>query len=64
MALTIFDNKFMGNLKWLGIKTASYIPITSFYFIDDKLVLGTSTLTSKSFGMTKNSGHVKCGLSG
>ncbi len=37
MAITIFDNKFMKKLEWLGIKTLSNIPITSYYFIDDKI---------------------------
>ena len=62
IALTIFDNKFMENLKWLDIKTTSDIPITIFFLIDEKLVLGTNTFTGKTFGMIENSGHVKCGL--
>ena len=36
MAVTIFDNKFMEDLEWFDIKTTSSIPITSYYFIDDK----------------------------
>ena len=63
MAFIIFDNKLMGNLEWLDIKTISDIPITSF-FLTIKLVLGTSTLTGKTFGMTENYGHVKCVFSG
>ena len=52
MAITIFDNQFMENLKKLNIKTTSSIPITSYYLIDDKLVLDTSTLKDKTFGIT------------
>ena len=37
MAVTIFDNKFMENLKWLDLKTTSDIAITIFYLIDDKI---------------------------
>ncbi len=64
MAVTIFMNKFMDNLEWSYIKTTSDIAITSFYLIDDKLVLGTSTLKDKIFGITKKTGPIKCGLSG
>ena len=65
MAVTIFDNKFRDNLQWLDIKTSSaYHYITSYYLIDDKLVIGMSnTLKSKTFGITENSGRVKYGLS-
>jgi len=52
----------MENLEWLDIKTTSSIPKTSYYLIDEKLVIGTSTLKNKTFGITKISGHVKCGL--
>ena len=45
------------------IKTTSDIPITSFFFLTINLVIGTSTLKDKTFGITENSGHVKCGLS-
>ncbi len=64
MVVTIFDNTFSENLECLDIKTTFGIRITSYYSIDDKLVLGTSTLKDKTFGITWNSGHVKCGLSG
>jgi hypothetical protein len=36
-AATIFDDKFMEDFEWLGIKVASGIPITSYYLIDDKI---------------------------
>ena len=36
ITVTIVDNKFMENLEWLDIKTASHIPITSYYSIDGK----------------------------
>jgi len=55
MAVTIFDNKFIENLEWLHVKTTSGIPIASYYLIDDKLVIGMSTLKNKSFGITENS---------
>ena len=63
MVVTIFDNKFIENLEWLDIKTTFGISITSYYLIDDKLVIGTSTLRDKTFGVKKKSGHVKCELS-
>ena len=56
--------KFMDNLEWSYLKTTFDIAITSFYLIDDKFVLGTSTLKDKIFGIMLNSGPVKCGLSG
>ena len=55
---------FMEILEWLDIKAISSIPITSYYLIDDKLVIGTSTLKDKTFGVKKISGPVKCGLFG
>jgi len=64
MALSIFTENFMEDLEWSDLKTTSDIAINSFYLIDDKLVLGTSTLKDKTFGITENSGPVKCGLSG
>jgi hypothetical protein len=39
----------MENLEWLDIKTTSGIPITSYYLIYDKLVIGMSTLKNKTF---------------
>jgi hypothetical protein len=64
MAITIFDNKLIEILEWLDIKTTYDIPITSFFLLTIKLVLGTSTLKDKTFGITENYGDVKCGLSG
>ena len=53
----------MENLEWLDIKTTSGIPITSYYLIDDKIVISMSTLKNKIFGNTENSRRVKSGLS-
>ncbi len=43
----------MENLEWLDIKTSSNIPITSYYLIDDKFVIGMGTLKNKTFGIQK-----------
>jgi len=64
MAVIIFDNKFIDNLERFNLKTTSDIPLTFFFFLTIKLVLGTSTLKDKTFGVTENSGHIKCGLFG
>ena len=37
MAVIIFNNKFMENLEWSGIKVEYGISITSYYLIDDKI---------------------------
>ncbi len=64
MTVTIITDKFMYNLEWSNLKTTSDVAITSFFLLTIKLVLGTSTLKDKTFGITKNTGPVKCGLFG
>ena len=53
----------MDNLEWFYLKTTFDIAISSFFLLTIKLVLGTSTLKYKTFGVAETSGHVKCGLS-
>ncbi len=53
----------MDNLEWSYLKTTSDIAITSFFKLTIKLVLGTSTLKDKTFGIAENFGPVKFGLS-
>ncbi len=62
MAVTIYTNKFMDNLEWSDLKTTSNIGITSFYLIDDKIGAWYEYIERQTFGITENSGPVKCGL--